>query len=277
VPILRQGDEVTDNLAGDIRKHLYTIADHYDEALEPPRRPQTKMPTETSDGKIRYATKVMRVSPAPISLDVLDARRDALLDIHFWARFVMGEVTDIHGNPLRCWVDGTNMRGMCQFVATWADRLADDHPDEAQDCLEEVAKHAGKLKGYAFPDRRDWTKIGKCPVMVDTDEGPAACGATVRAYEGRPTIECQACGTKADLDWWMSQIAPEGSDLNAAADIIATVAWVADKVLTNEQLWQWATRGHIQRHGKDVKGRTLYSSKAVIEWVVKGVKETVAA
>lgn len=260
-------------LVGSIRKAITQISDHYDLALEPPRRPATKLPTEAAEGKIRYAPKAMKVSPAPINLDVLDARRDALLDLHFWARFILGEVRDINGEHLTASINGTDLHALATFVTTWADRLVTDHPDEAADCAEEMIKHGNKLRGYAYPDRRDWMTLGACPVILDE-----VCGGQVRAYpDTTRQPECAKCGTTAGTDWWMSQIAPEGSDLATAREVIACVAARTYHVVTNEQLWQWASRGNILRHGKDIKGRTLYSSAAVINWVVKGVKEEVAA
>jgi hypothetical protein len=74
----------------------------------------------------------------------------------------------------------------------------------------------------------------------------------------------------------MSQIVPEGSDLAHADAVIACVTMRTFQPLTHGQLRQWAYLGNIQRHGKDTKGRTLYSSKAVLAYAQHQIKEEAA-
>ena len=271
--------DTTPSLAGRIRHDLYTIIDHYDETLEPHQHGTTKLPTQAAKGTpIRYAPKALKEAPAPVSLHVLDARREAHRDLHFWARFIMGAVTDIDGNPIRTHIDGTNTPALAAFVAHWADRITTDHPDDADNLAQEAAKHARTLRRTAaMPeiggDHDEFVihaiGIGRCPVTVDQ----GACGTKVRAYADRALIKCHGCGTEDTVAWWMSQIAPEGADLATADSVIACVAARTLSTISHDQLRQWATRGHIQRHGKDTKGRTLYSTAAVLAWYTEGQQE----
>jgi hypothetical protein len=74
----------------------------------------------------------------------------------------------------------------------------------------------------------------------------------------------------------MSQIVPEGSDKATATEVIAYVAMRGSQIIHHDQIRKWASLGHILRHGKDVKGRTLYSSSAVLAYAQQQTKEEVA-
>ena len=122
------------------------------------------------------------------------------------------------------------------------------------------------------------------------------CGATVRAHdrtvedlaytsdaEGSERklkriqfIKCPGCGTEDTIDWWISQIVPEGSDKATATEVIAYVAMRGGEILHHDQIRKWKSLGHIRGHGKDVKGRTLYSSAAVLAYAMTKTKEAAA-
>jgi len=195
--------ETTPNLTGRIRRDLYAIIDHYDETLEPQQRGSIKLPTQAPKGTpIRYAPKALKEAPAPVSLHVLDARREAHRDLHFWARFVMGEVRDINGNNIRAHIDGTNTAALATFVAHWADRITDDHPEDAENLANEAEKHARTLRALAQPARRDWIPIGQCPTPAE--DGP--CGGQVRAYTETGHATCAQCGTDDTINGWVTRI-----------------------------------------------------------------------
>jgi hypothetical protein len=270
-------------LIGSIRRSLVAIADHYDVALIPPKLTSgVKLPTQAApEAKMKYARPAMEHSPAPANLDVLDARRDTHTDLLHYTRVVQFEVTDINGGTIRTKVDGDSIYELCTFLTTWAERLADEVPAEAQACERDLAKHAAKLAKYALPDRRNSMALGECPVTVaDPDGNSVPCGAPLRAHPDEDDVhrfvKCPGCGTEDTIEWWMSQIVPEASDLAHATAVIACVTMRTFRPLSHEQIRKWAHRGFIQRHGKDTKGRTLYSSAAVLAYAQHQTQEEVA-
>jgi hypothetical protein len=284
-------------LAGQIRKDLWSIRDFYEEALNPPRLTSgIKLPTQpVPDDRIKYAAKVVPHSPPPVDLAVIEARQKAHHDLLHYTRIIQFEVTDINGGTIQTRVDGGDIASLAVFIDTWAVHLV-EQTSEGEMAAADFAKHAKTLRRMARPDRRDWMPIGECPVTVADAEGnPVPCGEQVRAYdrtvdEGYTVgefgterklkriqfIRCPGCGTEDTLAWWMSQIVPEGSDLAHADAVIACVVSRTFQPLTHEQLRQWAARGFVMRHGKDTKGRTLYSSKAVLAYAQHQIKEEAA-
>lgn len=241
----------TDRLAGRIRKALYGVIDHYAGAL-------------TAGGGASFsAVHSTMESRMPVSADVLDARDLCCSRLAGWALLVLEE-RDLRYAALHA----SDAVGLARFLVVHADWLAGH--EAAKDALEEIASSSRDLKDLDEPRQRDWLPIGECPVIVGDDP----CGATVRAYTNRHFIACSRCGTEDTLAWWMSQIVPEGgTDLAAADTAIACVVSETFRPLSHEQLRQWATRGYIRRHGKDHRGRTLYSSRALLAYARDGHKE----
>lgn len=283
---------------GSIRRSLVSIRDHYDMALIPPSRVGMKEPTKAVTGeKMKYAGKTMRHSPPPVDVGVLQARIAAHSDLSHYCRVILFEVTDINGRPIQTKLRPDDPVMLAWFVDTWAQRLVEQVPLEAEVCERDLAKHARVLKHLALPSRRDWMPIGDCPVTIaDADGNSVPCGAKVRAYDRTEVesswssssetserklkriqfIKCPGCGTEDTLGWWMSQIMPEGSDLATATEVITYVAMHAGVIIRHDQIRQWASRDHIQRHGKDDKGRTLYSSGAVLAYAKDQIEEEAA-
>jgi hypothetical protein len=241
------------------------MSDMYDEVLEPVRRAAGSHVTASKE------------PPLPISAAILDARAEASRDLIYWARFILDEIRDINGDLMTTRIADTAPETLVRFIVIWVDRLISEFPDDADNLAAEVSKHAGELRKFARPERREWMPIGECPVTVADPAGNSVvCGAKVRAYPDRAFIACPSCGTEDTLAWWMSQIVPEGSDLAHADAVIACVTMRTFRPLSHEQIRQWAARGHIARHGKDTKGRTLYSSAAVLAYAQHQTEEDVA-
>jgi hypothetical protein len=267
---------MSDDLAGQIRRNLYAIMDLYDEALEPVRR--------APDSTVKSPSKE---PPAPISAHILQIRGDARTDLVNWAGFILDEIRDINGNPMTNRLVAATPKALVPFIATWVDHIIREFPADGDLIATKVAEHVKALldiSGLAIVNGeivvrapRDWMAIGNCPVTVaDPDGNSVVCGAKVRAYADRAFIACPSCGTEDTLAWWMSQIVPEGSDLAHADAVIACVTMRTFRPLSHEQIRQWAARGHIARHGKDTKGRTLYSSAAVLAYAQHQTEEDVA-
>lgn len=254
----------TYELVGSIRRSLHAIRDHYDGALDGPRRAGSVGGSAGS-----------KEPPAPVGLHILDARRDAHLDLAHYARVVYMACTDVNGNPITTRItedERQQPHALADFLDTWADRLADADPTEAAACDRDMARHAKALRSLALPDRRDWVPLGPCPIELED----GLCGFLVKAFPEKQTINCSGCGTEGDLYWWMAMLAPEGADLATADGVIACVAGRTGEVLTHDRVWKWGQRGVILTHGKDAKGRTLYSKAAVLAYATDKIKEDVA-
>ena len=253
--------------AGNIRRHLWQIRDHYEAALDGPRR---KGSIGGSGGS--------KEPPAPVGLHILDARFEAHKDLAHYARVVYMACTDVNGGEITTRVSENEQRQpleLAAFLDTWADRLAEADPQEAEACERDMGRHANRLRNLALPDRRDWVQLGKCPLPAEDGD----CGGQVRAYpdsDPRRDPACVECGTVADLDVWVAQLVPELSDLGTAGETISAVAQRSNIALTHVQVRLWAHRGFIQRHGKDGKGRTLYSTAAVLAYAQNQTKEAAA-
>lgn len=261
-----------DDLAGQIRQNLYHILDLYDETLEPVKRANGSQ------------IKASKEPPLPISAHILDIRNATRTDLINWAGFILDEIRDINGNPLTNRLVTATPTALVPFIATWVDHIISDFPDDANLIATKTSRHVQALLGITglaiekgqivIRAPRDWIPIGDCPVTVADAEGNSVvCGAMVRAHADKSFIECPSCGTNDTLSWWMSQIVPEGSDLAHADAVIACVVSRTFQPLTHEQLRQWASRGYVNRHGKDTKGRTLYSSRAVLAYAQHQTKE----
>jgi hypothetical protein len=206
-----------------------------------------------------------------MSLDrLISLRHEITALLAEWARLVIDHRGTQHHTPTT-----TDTNGLCLFLERHAQWLS-GHP-AAPDAITELRQAANQVRTLAVPKRRDWLPIGDCPVTIANPQGnPTPCAGKVRAYPNRQFIRCPHCGTEDTLAWWMSQIIPEGSDLGNADTVIAFVVSRTFRPISHEQLRQWATRGQVLRHGRDVKGRTLYSSHATLDWVVNQTREAAA-
>ena len=51
--------------------------------------------------------------------------------------------------------------------------------------------------------------------------------------------------------------------------VVAYIAWTAGVILTQDQLRQWAVRGHIRRIGHNQQGRNVYDLDSVLRHISK--------
>jgi hypothetical protein len=59
----------------------------------------------------------------------------------------------------------------------------------------------------------------------------------------------------------------EDKPLLTVAELVMLLHQKTGRQIPEGTIRQWATTGHIKRHGKDSKGRTLYDRAAVLAYV----------
>lgn len=248
-------------MAGAIRKALLEITDHYDDALIPPRltsgvkQPTAPVPADVH--KIKPARKVFEHSPAPVSLAVLDARRDAHADLAHYARVVLNEVND---GTITTRVNGESPFALARFLDVWALALAEQLPEEASAAWRDFHAHGAALRRFALPDRRDWVKLGKCPFVVED----AFCRGEVRGYGEAGQATCTDCGQWGPTEWWEEVMVGAVGALLTYDQIIPFIHRAYGRVVKRATLRTWLHRRVLVDSGKDDQGRTLYSREAVV-------------
>jgi hypothetical protein len=155
-----------------------------------------------------------------------------------------------------CTLPADGVEVMVHHVAVQAGRLlASDHAERLHHDVTTAARHARRC---AYPSRPERLAIGRCPAQLDDG---STCGATVRARPEDENVTCPGCGDAGVLSWWHTRLVPsvDGSPLATGADLAAWLSVQTGRVVTEQAVRHWAHKGHITRHGKDLRGRTLYS------------------
>jgi hypothetical protein len=114
--------------AGHIRAALLGIRDNYEAALA------GTAPRDDSDARPARAE-----APPPVSPHILDVRAAVHHDLAVFALFIFEQVN--HGT-ITTRVDGHSVEALCRFIDTWAQALAEQHPDDAEQCRRDMAHHA---------------------------------------------------------------------------------------------------------------------------------------
>lgn len=255
-----------------LREHLRTIRDHWDQMVPAQQsssvarfggsRSRTSTPKATDNGD--HNSDVDRLDV------ILSLRADVLAVLNGWTQVALQDY-----EIKTCDVDGHDVGSLCEFLSKQAWRLVDH--EAWPDLLDEVTDAAKAVHRVAVPSRKDWMIIGTCPIA--NDETGQSCGGEVRAWPD-PTQDrdprCMTCGTVAVVDWWMTRMLddPSTKPLVTATELIGIIAYRLDWTVTNQQIWQWATRGKIQRAGKDAKGRTLYAHAEVVQSLTGELKRS---
>lgn len=248
-------------LAGAIRRALRDITDHYDMALIPPRMTGSlKLPTTPTPPdvrKIKPARKVFEHSPAPVSLAVLDARRETHMDLAHYTRVVLNEVND---GTIATRVNGESPRDLARFLDVWALHLAEQLPDEAVVAERDLDGHARRLRAFALPNRRDWVKLGRCPFVV---EG-VFCRGEVRGYGEEGQATCTGCEQYGPTEWWEEVLIGAVGDTLTHDQLIPFIHRTFGRAVKRATLRTWLRRGVLVSSGTDALGRTLYNRDAVV-------------
>lgn len=207
--------------------------------------------------------------PPPVPLATLDDRAQACDRLAGWV-MVIADDRDLHTG-----LDRGDAVGMARFVSTHAAWLAEH--EAGPDAARELVDSAAKLARLARPERREYIVIGECPVTVASPEGESVpCGARVRAYTEKNIIRCPRCETEDTLEWWESRIVPNLVDLPllTAGELLVYLHRETGVAYTETAIRQWAARGYIRRHGRDVRSRTLYDRAAVLAFAQDRTKES---
>lgn len=256
--------------AGDIRRALVDIADHYDAALIPPQR-ATIRPTpkdERDRPKMRPAHKVWEHSPPPANHTILELRIDTHAKLADCARIVLMECRSVDDGAIHRNLGNASVRGLCAFVSTWALMVAEQNPVEAAGWARDLTEFGRRLRGYAYPDRPALV-IGSCPLRPDVEAEP--CGGVVRLRDDEEDAKCSRCREVAIVRWWEERMLPadDGRPLVTATDLIRVLA-LEGHIVTHELIRQWAHRGKLPRSGRDERGHVLYERQLALNLVRQG-------
>jgi hypothetical protein len=154
---------------------------------------------------------------------------EVTLILNGWARIVVEDRGVTHWLPL-----GTDTLGLVAFLERHAQWMSGH--EAAQDCADEIATCARKVKLTAVPPVKDWISIGECPICEVGD---------VRAYPGcDPT--CQACGIDAVWSWWEKRMRPDAQDLVSAEELVGLLYRAFGKPIKPTTIRQWVSRGLLE-------------------------------
>ena len=117
-------------VAGHIRANLRLIRDHYDDALDPGKI------NDDSDPRPGGA------SGEPANLHAIDVRAQTVRDLVYWVRFILDE---LETGPSTRTIYGTSIDDMGAFIDTWALALAEQMPEDAENCRRETGRHGKAL------------------------------------------------------------------------------------------------------------------------------------
>jgi hypothetical protein len=254
VPVGIPSDTAT---AGGIHLALIEIEKHYDAVLEPVRR---------AAGSHVQTTPV---APVPLSALILDTRSKCRATLAKWVRFVI-DGRDLHTEHLSLF----DVPGMVEMLIRHVDWLGLE--DEGSKALEQLKMSAHDLTKIAVPERRDWMKLGPCPIVFEiqaTEDGqdftvPVPCMGTVRAYAGCDPY-CDYCLTEGVVQWWERQMFGDQDPLKAitAPELVLAIHREYGRLYSEITIRTWENRGAITSVGKNAAGRNLYNRVAVLLWV----------
>jgi hypothetical protein len=185
------------DLAGSIRRSLWAIRDHYDEALDAPRA-----------GGIS-GVRGSKEPPLPVSAHVLDARRACHHDLLHYARAIQFMCTDIEGRSIQTRLDGDDPAELAAFIDRWAENLERVAQAEARLCEAEMAAHARTLFAVATGVRVRRFPVGPCPEHGTSDMGeripcPGELSAALRSDDSLLPSEV-VCSEDREHRWSASQ------------------------------------------------------------------------
>lgn len=237
-----------------LTQSLTTITTHWDHMLTP--RSSGSIARGSSASVTLADDHADTDADTPRLERLLSLRREVTDCLNSWARVII-EDRDIKVQIPH----GTDTLGMCAFLERHTQWFAGH--EAAEEAAGELRVWAGKVKATVDPHRKDWVVIGTCPIDVDTEAGPATCGAKVRAYPAKDTITCVRCGTEGNVAWWEHVIMPDTSRLVTAAELPEFVRQQFGKTIKQPTIRKWIERHVITAAGTDDKGRTLYDKGAV--------------
>ena len=186
-------------VAGDIRANLRKIRDHYDDAIDPGKINDDSDPRGGAS------------SGEPANLHAVDVRAATVRDLVYWVRFILDELED---GPSTRTIDGTSVDDMGAYIDRWALHIAEQTPEDADNCRNETKRHAHALESLSKLWRSRRIQIpGRCPeqiltVSVEGVEEFVACTgdlwATMREEDkgmlpGR--VECSQVGDHQWTPW----------------------------------------------------------------------------
>ena len=235
----------TQRLADDIAHQASIIRREWDHVLDstaPARRPgsASKSNTITLDDN----------DPSTADLDaptrLMHMRRNVTDVLNSWVRAVMEDrpVTNPESLPL-----GTDTVAMAGFLERQADWISGQ--EYGPDCLDELREARWQIQAYTDPYKREWHRLGGCPLIVtDDDEKPATrfCRGTVRIKIGVTDDDatCTGCGQTAPVEWWEATMNANLDTGHVRAPRLAQILSTRLHIHVDERtIRRWAKTGKI--------------------------------
>lgn len=198
---------------------------------------------------------------------IVSLRRFATDVLNGWSRVVMEDRPVTKALP-----DGASVPSMAAFLDVHAQWMSGH--EAADDCRDELADVARKVRTIAAPTRKEWISLGSCPVEAefDPERGIETCGGQVRAWpraedrEGEVMARCQRCGTEAVASWWERQMFtdPELRQWLTDAELVPFLHSTFGIVVKEATIRQWVRRDVLKPSGTDDRGRRLFNREAVV-------------
>lgn len=256
----------TADLEDSIKASLTTITRHWDSLLA------LATPSGTGHGGSR-GTLITADDHADTDHDVdcttriVSLRRFTTDVLNGWSRVVMED------RPIKVALpDGASVPSMAKFLDTHA-RWMSGH-EAADDCRDELADVARRIRTMAAPTRREWFPMGNCPIEVEFDpaRGVEVCAGDVRAWpkaedrDGEVMGKCLRCGTEAVASWWERQMFtdPELRQWLTDAELVPFLHSTFGIVVKEATIRQWVRRDVLKPSGNDDRGRRLFNREAVV-------------
>lgn len=244
----------------------------------------------------RNESPIPNEEPAPVNLGAVETAFVVDNTITTWARDLMETTGASLPEPVHPPFTLARQWPSCPTVPTHATARAAlllwrhvqwwRRRSEGPEFYSEILAIESDLKRAVDSPARDSLLIGKCPIEWPDEDGiMRVCGGEVRAYAAPKEMtlaemrkglsvqpRCRRCATEADVDWWQERIMPELATKVTASDLIGVIAFELHWTVTHDQIRQWKSRGKIEAAGRDIKGRTLYDHRDVIERIRMDVR-----
>lgn len=236
----------TQRLADDIAHQASLIRREWDDVLDATAPAQKPGASTRKSATITLNDDDPRDADIDAATRLMHLRRNTMDVLNQWSRLVMEErpITNPESLPL-----GTDVEQMCAFIERQADWLSGT--DYGPYALEELREIRWQVQAYTDPYKREWYRLGGCPLIVTTgDDQPATrfCRGVVRIKIGDTDDDatCTGCGQTAPVQWWEATMNADLDTGRVRAPRLAQILSTRLHVNVDERtIRRWAKSGKI--------------------------------